>query len=362
MSSSSGPRASRAPREHEHERAGRARSRRHAFLLAIVNLAAVVVAIGAFELWRRNQSPPGSDLRLEGTIAQGFYDTEDDVGYLPRANMKVTARKMEGDTPIYDVTYTIGPDRFRVVPRAEAKEAKACILLFGDSHTFGEGVNDNETYAWQLAGKSGGRIAVHDFGMSGWGPHQMLAGLQSGRFPAATTCTPTDVVYHLIPDHIGRVAGRSKWDPHGPRFRLGADGRPVRDGNFDSPGPKAPAPDLDEGILGWRRLFDVRQVGTREEAKLLAAILVDSARELQKRYPGVRVHVLDWDPYDNARIAEILPTLKAAGLVVHPIDAIIPDYRQDWQRYAIHRLDRHPNPEAHRRIADYIAREIVKGR
>lgn len=332
-------------------------------LAVAVNAAAVVAGVLAFLLWQHFKPVPATT-RLEGTIIDGGIDRPtDDVGYISDANMRVTARRMVGNRALYDVIYTIGPDQLRVVPPAVNGSGAAptsCLLLFGDSFTFGEGVNDDETYAAQVVSQSGGRVAAHAFGLSGWGPHQMLAGLQSGRFPRAITCRPTDAVYLFIPDHIRRVAGRAPWDVHGPRFRLGPDGRPVRDGNFDSGGAPLPVPDLDEGLLGWRRLVGIRALGSPEEVQLTAALIIESARELKRLYPGIVFHVFDWDADDTVRSADVMHRLAAAGLVLHPLEAIIPDYVEHLDRYLIDPvLDGHPNPAAHKLIAAYILHEIV---
>lgn len=322
-----------------------------------VNLAAAVIALLAFDVWRRAQPVPGMGHRIEGTSALNFYEEVDDVGYVPWPNRSATARKVLDGQTIYDVTYTIGADSFRVAPRPSS--AEACVLLFGDSNTFGEGVNDNETFAWLLAQQSGGRIAVHNFAVSGWGPHQMLAGLQSGRFARALQCRPTHAVFTFIPEQVARVAGRTSWDTHGPRYAL-KDGKVVREGNFDTPGlPARPVPDLDEGILTWRRLVGVDGMGTPEEADLAAAVLIEAARELERLAPGLKLHVLFWKDEPNALMDSIATKLAAAGLVLHRPEAIIPGWSRAWRQWVLSPLDRHPNARAHAGVADYVAREIV---
>jgi hypothetical protein len=319
------------------------------------------VAVIAFGVWQKMQPVPQAP-HLEGTINAGFDQIVDDVGYIPGANYRVTARRVADGKVIYDVTYTVDANGFRIVPPHPDDPPESCVLLFGDSFTFGEGVQDDETFAADIVRQSGGKVAAVNLGESGWGPHQLLAGLQSGRFQKDVTCKPTDAVYLMIPDHVGRAVGRSPWDKHGPRFRLDAEGKPVRDGNFDSPGPPvSPNPDLDEGFLGWRRmLLGVSALGTPKEAEFTSALLIDSAREMKQAWPGIRVHLIDWNPYDNRRAAEIGARLKVAGIDVRPLDAIIPDYLDHIDRYLIApKIEAHPNVTGHKRIAAYILHEIV---
>ncbi|MBS0519113.1 MAG: SGNH/GDSL hydrolase family protein [Proteobacteria bacterium] len=336
---------------------------RSRWLFIGINVGAVVVAVAAFLLYRSLQPVPGADTTLEGTISQlPTYGLYDDVGFLPKPSQRITARRVAPGKVVYDVTYGIDANGFRVMP-PNPPDPDACVVLFGDSNTFGIGVKDNETYAWQLAERGKGRVAVFNFGIGGSGPHQMLAGLQSGRYQKALTCTPTDVYYFFIVEHIGRATGRlAPWDPHGPRFRLGADGRPVRDGNFDTP-PPLPVPDLDEGFLGWRRLvYGIDGYGTREEAALTAALMVESAREIARIAPKARFHVLFWTMVDDQRLDQIAQTLTAAGITVDPVQRIVPDYRDHQIRYVVGREDGHPNPKTHIRIADYLWAQIVANR
>lgn len=330
------------------------------WLFLSVNLGAVVAGALGFVLWQALRPAPGSDTHLEGAITRlDSYDLFDDVGYLPKPDQRVTARLVAPTRTIYDVTYGIGPDGFRIMPPPPADPAD-CVVLFGDSNTFGIGVADQQTYAWQLAERDRQHLAVYNFGIGGSGPHQMLAGLQSGRFQKSLHCTPTYVSYFFIVEHIGRVTGRlAPWDPHGPRYRLGADGHAVRDGNFDTR-PPAPMPDLDEGLLGWRRLlYGIDRFGTRDEAVLTAAILVDSAHEIARIAPKAPFHVMFWTMEDDKRLDEIARTLTAAGIVVDPVRRVVPGYRDHQLRYVIGRDDGHPNPMTHRRIADFLAHEIV---
>ena len=126
-------------------------------LAGAVNLAAAGLAVLAFGVWKQ-LSPEQVDeqdaqTHMEGSIVSGFFDQNlDDVGFIPSANKRVTAKKMAGTQVIYDVVYTTGADHFRAVPAADHPER--CVLLFGDSFTFGAGVNDDETSAAQIIIKS----------------------------------------------------------------------------------------------------------------------------------------------------------------------------------------------------------------
>jgi len=323
-------------------------------LAVIVNLGAAVVAALAFGAWQRSQAPQ-SAANVPGKGGGGaFYELVDDVGYVPRANARMTRAEAEGRRTIDDVVYTIGPDHFRVVPKA-IENADACVLLFGDSFTFGVGVSDEETYAAQIAMQSGGRVATQNFAVGGWGPHQFLAGLQSGRFQRAVRCRPADAVFLMVPSLIWRASGvTNPWDTNGPRFRLGADGRPVRDGKLGDPDPG-----------NWRRWIGLTPVGKGDAAQLAVAVIAEAMSELKRLYPGIWTHfifyrVATWSDtgFSTEDLAAFEYDLQQAGIMPLPLEAIIPRYRFALRDYILDPTDYHPNARAHRLIAEFILREI----
>ncbi len=306
-------------------------------LAGVISLVAAVAAALAFGAWKNSDFVDGQSdrLRMEGTFVNGFYDQGiDDVGFIAQPNKNVTARRLLDSRVIYDASYTTGADRFRVVPKVD--NAPRCLLQFGDSFTFGEGVNDDETSAAQIVAKSKGQVEVKSLGIGGWGPHQFLAGLQSGRFQRAITCKPTDAVYLFIPAHTARAAGRGKWDRFGPLFVVGDNGRPVRKGNFNTVGKS------------WRELIGFNRLTEDEEEELAAALIAEASRELERLYPGIRFHVFTWD----GATAGLIRRLGEQGLRVHTIRQIIPDYTDAY--LIAPPFEYHPTPAAYERVAEYF--------
>ena len=202
----------------------------------MVNIAAVLLALAIFEGYIGIVQIRGDGTRMAGTINDGFTHADDMLGYAPDRDARVTARKYYGETLLYDVVYTIDGQGLRIAPPVDKTAPKSgCLVFFGDSNTFGEGVHDAQTFPYRVGVKTNGRYLVRNFAFSGYGPHQMLAELQSGLFDQRTNCKPTHFFYLAIPEHVARVAGLTSWDRHGPRFILTASGDVVRAGNFDDP-------------------------------------------------------------------------------------------------------------------------------
>jgi hypothetical protein len=319
-------------------------------LAVIANLGAAVVAALAFGVWQRFQSPQSDPSKVEC-----FYQLADDVGFIPKANVRMTACA-DGGRRTYDVSYTIGSDHFRVVPAA-AENPDACVLLFGDSFTFGDGVKDDETYPAQIVKQSARRVAAQNFAISGWGPHQFLAGLQSGRFQRAVRCSPTDAVFLMVPSLIWRASGvTNPWDSAGPRYRLGADGRPIRDGALGDPDP-----------YNWRRWIGINPVSKGQASSLATGVIAEAMSELRHLYPGIRTHLISYrvaswgdTGFSSEELASFEYDLQQAGVMPLPLEAIIPRYRFALRDYVLDQTDYHPNARAHRLIAEFILREIKR--
>jgi hypothetical protein len=309
---------------------------------AIINLAAAVVAALAFGAWKRSQSSP-SEANVPD-MGAGFYEMVDDVGYVQRANARVRGRTT------YNTIYTTGPDGFRVVPEAVEKP-DACVLSFGASFTFGNGVSDDETYTAQIVRLSGGRVAARNFGVSGWGPHQFLAGLQSGRFQRAARCRPTDAVFLMVPSLIWWASGvTNPWDTNGPHYRQGADGRAVRDGVLGDSQP-----------YNWRQWIGLDSASKGDAMRLAAAVIAEAMSELRRSYPSIRTHrVASWSDagFRPDDMVGFEYHLHQAGVMPLPLEAIIPRYRFAQRDYVLSPTDYHPNARAHRLIAEFILRQI----
>lgn len=338
--------------------------------LCLVYSAAFCGAIGLFEAYLAlQQQLQGDGTRMDGSITEDFTHPDDLLGYAPAKDRRVTARKWYGGSLIYDVVYTIGSDGLRIAPPPAASAAKGCLIFFGDSITFGEGVNDEEPFPYRIGVKTAGEYRIHNFAFSGYGPHQMLANLQLHRVDEIVRCTPTHFIYFCIPEHTERVAGLAAWDRHGPRFRLAADGSVFRDGNFDGPSavpgswtmPQWAQKGLD-GFLAWQTFFGrLRQAGPKDLA-LLIAIVRQAARTAKQRHPGSEFDVILWDGSDNDRVRSIESGLAGAGIPVHRLTSAIPDFRTHWQEYVLSMHDLHPNALQHERVADYVITNILKNR
>lgn len=321
--------------------------------MVLFNLAFAPLAFGGFELHLGTRPHPHAD----PDIPAAYKVRDDIVGHWITPGVSVRHALWLGDEPIFDAVYTIGPDGLRVVPERRGDADGLCLLFFADSFVFGWGLDDESTLPWKAALRSGRRHRIYNFGYFGWGAHQMLALLESGRVERAIGCAPTHVLYYALYDHVQRAAGRSPYDPHGPRYELREDGAIERRGSFD---------DEPRFAERWPRLARSHVVRTLAEDfepepadfDRYAAIVAASRDRLLGRWPGVRFDVLLWDKHWK-QDPEFWQGLERFGLRVHFVSEILPDLRKQPGRYALGPHDGHPNAEVNDRVARWYVREIL---
>jgi hypothetical protein len=312
------------------------------------NGAVALFLLGGYELflwWGQQDS---------GQIhyAESYTESHEILGYAPRKGQTAPSTRRRGAETEYEVVYTIGEDGLRITPQAAS--GTPCVLFFGDSITFGEGVDDDESLPYRVGLALGERYRTHNFGFHGYGPHQMLAALERGLVDEVAACRPRYAFYLAIFDHVSRAAGLRSWDPHGPHYVLD-QGEVVYGGHFDD-GALLPAPvrKLLEKSLIFQRLQERASDVDADDVALFVGI-VDAARDrFEHRYPGSEFHVLQWG--DSEGLAgSAWQQLRDRGIRVHGYFEMLPDAARDAQQYAISEHDLHPNARAHELLASYVA-------
>ena len=99
------------------------------------------------------------------------------LGVGPPRSRVVPASEMRG-TIQFDGDYTFDEHGLRIRFPSSASEA---LLFFGCSYQLGLNVCDTETVSWLVGRDLADDYVAYNFAFTGYGPHQMLAWLQSGR-------------------------------------------------------------------------------------------------------------------------------------------------------------------------------------
>jgi hypothetical protein len=120
--------------------------------------------------------------------------------------------------PIYRADYTFDSNLLR---ETHSVETGPTIVFFGDSYTFGMGLNDADALPQVFADLLGRKQRVLNLGFPGYGPQQFLAEMQAGRFDGVIGAQPRLFIFLTgAALHVGRTACKPFWACQGPRYAL----------------------------------------------------------------------------------------------------------------------------------------------
>jgi hypothetical protein len=267
------------------------------------------------------------------------------------------SRKLASDgSVVYSASYTIGPDGFRETPQygwtpEKAKEdARPRINFLGDSFTFGEGLNDNQTMEYffgELSQKQGQSVLVKNYGVHGWGMHQALAIVQSD------LDTKANLQFALTsPWHASRSACTDFYSLGSPKYILQDDGLVKRNGYCRSFGWIEHSPKAVRGLITSSKIFNLIidslfvTSDQDQQIRLYLGILKTMQENLtqkgQKMILGFVKADQSWyvGTYNNEKL---MAAIKAMGIDV--VDMTLANTNEALEKkYYIHELDKHPSP------------------
>jgi hypothetical protein len=316
----------------------------------LFNVAAVLAAIGLFELYLTVWPAPKA---LYGpTYSKKDYITKDaELGYAispgPRV-INVILKKSDGSA-VYDVKYTI--DEFglrRISPNAAASKSDKAVFFFGDSFTFGEGVNDEDTLPQQFQNASGLRSI--NFGVHGYGPHHVLRELETCRSRSVENRDPLAVVYGILPSaHMFRAAGRAEWDQNGPRYEI-IDGSLKDMGQFENGYDSTVWHKILSSSRIYNQLLDakIRRANSNADRERVLA-MISRMRDLSLSQYHAPFFVLLWNvPWEDEDAEWLRRKLQATDIPLLVLSTAAPELRSD--KFFIP-LDYHPKKDAYALVA-----------
>lgn len=217
---------------------------------------------------------------------------------------------------IFDATYTIGPDGFRVVQSA----ANGPVIAFlGDSTTYGTGLNDADTLPQAFADLTARRFTVRNLAMSGYGPNQILRALETGAYDAQLQNTRL-IIVQTDPFHAERASCWLGFMLRAPRYVL-ENGRPQHTGPCYA-NPWVAVRSVILASATWRHFVAPALGGpSRAEMDLYIAMLIEAGRLARDRYAAPLVIMNKQTPdvvLTNANMTktDIESRLRAGGLIV----------------------------------------------
>jgi hypothetical protein len=126
---------------------------------------------------------------------------------VPRSNVRCRQRAVLPDGKVvFDRMETVDAFHRRVTSWAP-KKSKNHLLIFGGSHTWGHGVEDDQTLPSRIQKILGEGTTVYNLGFEGYGPNDILARIERTGLLENIPQKNGAAFYFAIPDHFGRAIG-----------------------------------------------------------------------------------------------------------------------------------------------------------
>ena len=288
------------------------------------------------------------------------------LGDVPKKNIRVSNIKLYNNKLVYDVVYTINKDGLRATPPCVGSGCRDAVLFFGCSYTFGEGLNDDETLPF-LVGEAT-RRKTYNFGLPGYGPHQMLSAIDHGLVEKLVDVKPKYAICQTAAFHIERAAGKLPWGQHAPKYALAPDGSVKYAGHFDDSLMVRIRNHLLQSSAIYKNFFEWRFIKAqickdKYDVERYMAIVIAAKDKLQQKYPGLEFDIIYWNDWSGGYVTEldrkITERFKNEGIKVHLVSEILPDFNKHCSYYTIP-SDGHPNSLANKYLANYIVQNIVR--
>lgn len=322
-----------------------ARRRTFVALAAVGSVALVLVAgevlarLAGFAPWR---------VPARAAAEPKHHEPDPVLGWRNQAG-RFVIRYRQG--PSRELRMTFLPDgrRLTVTPPGATRS----LVLVGDSFTQGWAVSDDETYAWRLQERFP-EVAVLNYGVGGFGTYQSLLRLAQV-LPAAPS--PAAVVYGFIEEHEARNVAGAQWLETIARFAyrgpaalpyatLAADGALVPHGPVTW--PSFPLRRVSALATFAERLWVRARAHRRfaERGATTEALIGEMAALAATRGAPLVVAIFLAEP---ATVERYRAALEPRGIFVADCSfPLTPELQVPGEG--------HPNPTAHARYADCLAR------
>lgn len=341
-------------------------SKKDPLIYAWVGLASVFVALAGAEAYyrviRESDSygiyTPSAFLKAQEVFPLGtgltFDPAKGYMAYKPEAVKLASAKTQSGtNNVLYDVIYTLNSQGWRITPEHD-DTADTAVILFGCSFTIGEGVKDEQTYAYLLGEMLGGKYQVFNFALQGYGAHQMLAQIESGLLePICKRYKRVLAFYLTIAAHPARCIGYENYQNTGIRYVL-RNGSVAREGLLTGANSMQRPDAVFSNSALYLRVFKplARRCHKPDALELHTALIAESAKKLRQKC-NADLTVLVWPDF-----AQAIDALQSSSLRVLSLAPAMPDWNKNHLRYELADYDAHPNALGHKIIAEELFKQI----
>jgi hypothetical protein len=286
---------------------------RHRMRDIFVLVASVLLGLAAAEAY--------SVLTLARPVevqAQGYSVSRPILGWGPQHpgvfhNIKFAAKTRR---VIFDAHYTIDANLNRKVVSAPSGPA---VAFFGDSFTFGTGLDDAQTLPQIFADLHDRKIGVLNFGFPGYGPQQFLRALETNMFDSLLRGRVRLFVFQATSYLAPRASCKAGFMMRAPHYEL-VEGRPIYRGACYQ--QWSVLNQLFANTSLYHAFIEPAFGGpTRSDIDLLIGILGEAAKLAHDKYgaPTLIVYIRNSDTYlrrSGLTEEDVIRRMRAAGLDV----------------------------------------------
>lgn len=327
-----------------------------AFYITFNTLLFVVCALYLYIFFNPIGSPQAniteSYIIEKNDSEDSYVGYSDALGYGPAANSVAHHKVFFGEERLYRKEYSIDQFHQRKVIQTKSKK-EGHFILGGGSNVFGQGSNDNETLASQMALLKP-NYQFYNLGYRGYGPNHILRMLETFKIKKYVREEKGKFIFHLFDYSISRAFGERdvlKWaNRESPGYEL-IEGKLVNVGRYKNLGHYQLASQLNKVSFLNGRGFGHRY--SKEKLRLTTLILNEMKKKYLEAFPKgefivlispfyLRVSFEDEiiDLFKELKISYIMPTKKVIERFTRP-------------RY-YYRHDLHILPAGHRLLAHYL--------
>jgi hypothetical protein len=282
------------------------------------------------------------------------------LGYALPKDAQIADTMAVRGTLLYQGMYTTDAYGRRVTPFDHPEQRRQFLLFFGCSMTFGLWVHDDETMPFYAAHYAS-HYRPYNYGVSGYGPHQMLAQLQSRDLTKEIPERQGIAIYTFIDDHIYRVLGAVRasppWGVHVPLYTLDDQDRLVRQ-------ERAPFGQRVASWLAWGlghsqiltyyhlTLPPMSRIG-EEHIRFTARIIAEARTAFHQQFPRGAFYVLLYPGVRHGK--DLLPYLTQAGIQYLDYSHFI-----DWPQPGLTLAEpaMHPAAPGHQKVAAQLVHDL----
>lgn len=254
------------------------------------------------------------------------------------------------DNDLFDVKYSLDARGWRTLPDS-SPNAPNDLMLFGCSFTFGMGLEDEQTWAWQLAKMLGPGWKLENYSASGYSVNHMLCLLEHHLVDKPTG--KERLALFLAIDHQIR---RNQFFPNTPHYELDDAGQAIARGKAGYQWAFL----LPHTFNGSQLAREIGSLVTAtamkhpdKEVQLYLAMLKQSAQILHRDYK-TQLIVLLWPDMDK-----LADSIKAMGIPVLLAKSLLPEWDQCEDPGSMYRINRYYEPHPNSKAADELAKGLA---